>query len=102
MPYRLTQEAEDDLAQIYRRGLKEFGEAQADKYFNAFFDRFEVIAKAPYQLPAIDHVMKGLRKSVCGQDTIYYEVADSADDTVLILFILGRQDIKLRLKQWQP
>lgn len=98
MPYRLTLEAEDDLAQIYRRGLREFGEVQADKYYDALFDRFETIADNPYQYPAVDHAIKGLRKSVCGSDTIYYETAEV---DVLILFILGRQDIKLRLKQWE-
>ena len=98
MPYRLTREAEEDLTHIYRRGLTEFGEAQADKYYMALFDRFEELAENPYQYPAIDYAMKGLRKSVCGKDTIYYEITDGG---VLILFILGRQDLKLRLKQWE-
>lgn len=99
MPYSLTREAEDDLTHIYGRGFTEFGEAQADKYYNALFNRFEELAENPYSYPAIDHVLKGLRKSVCGSDTIYYEVTDEG---VLILFILGRQDLKLRLKQWRP
>ena len=98
MPYSLTREAEDDLTHIYRRGFKTFGEAQADKYYMAFFDRFEELAENPYLYPAIDHVMKGLRKSVCGSDTIYYEITETG---ILILFILGRQDLRLRIKQWQ-
>ena len=98
MPYSLSRDAEDDVTNIYRRGFREFGEAQADKYYMALFDRFEELAENPYQYPALDHVMKGLRKSVCGSDTIYYEITEAG---VLILFILGRQDLKLRVKQWQ-
>ena len=98
MSYKLSLEAQDDLEQIYRRGIVEFGEHQADKYYDALFDRFEELAEYPYHYPAVDHIIKGLRKSVCGKNTVYYEITDSG---VFILFILGRQDIRLRLKQWQ-
>ena len=39
--YRLTEDAKSYLKRIYARGLREYGEEQADIYFNAFFDRFE-------------------------------------------------------------
>ncbi len=42
--YRISEAAKGDLKRIYRRGLLKFGEAQADRYFNAFFERFEEIA----------------------------------------------------------
>ncbi len=41
--------------------------------------------------PAADEVGVGVRKSVCGRDTIYYEITEAG---VVIQFILGRQDIK--------
>ena len=34
--YRLTEDAKSDLKRIYARGLLEYGEEQADIYFNAF------------------------------------------------------------------
>ena len=46
--YRLTENAKEDLRRIYRRGLRAYGEAQADKYYNALFDRFEQIAEQPF------------------------------------------------------
>lgn len=94
--YKLTLEAKADLARIYRRGFEEFGERQADQYFRNFFERFDLLADQPEMYPAADDVAQGLRKSVCGRDTIYYEIAETG---VIIQFILGRQDIRRRMKR---
>ncbi|HZD53833.1 MAG TPA: type II toxin-antitoxin system RelE/ParE family toxin [Woeseiaceae bacterium] len=45
--YRISEEAKADLERIYRRGVREHGEAQADRYFDAFFERFEQLAAQP-------------------------------------------------------
>jgi hypothetical protein len=37
--YRLTEDAKADLIRIYQRGLREFGEGQADEYYEAFLNR---------------------------------------------------------------
>lgn len=42
--YKITKDAQSDLDRIWRRGFKEWNEARADKYYNAFFDRFELLA----------------------------------------------------------
>jgi len=49
--YRISEDAKADLRRIYRRGVREYGEAQADQYYDAFFDRFEQLALRPF----IDH-----------------------------------------------
>ena len=88
--YRISEAAKGDLKRIYRRGLLKFGEAQADRYFNAFFERFEEIAYEPFRYPAVDEVRAGYRRSVCGAESIYYRVAGNRVD---IMRILGRQDV---------
>ena len=70
--YKLSENAKADLARIYRHGLREYGETQADNYYNAFFDRFEIIAEQPLLYQAIDDIREGYRRSVCGVDSIYY------------------------------
>ena len=35
--YKLSQEAKEDLQRIYEYGYLNFGEQQADDYFNGFF-----------------------------------------------------------------
>ncbi len=87
--YRLTEDAKADLIRIYRRGLREHGEVQADVYYSAFFDRFEQIAKQPLLYAAVEHVRVGYRRSVCGSDSIFYRVQG---DDVEIMAIIGQQD----------
>ena len=88
--YRISEAAKSDLQRIYRRGVLEFGEAQADRYFNAFFERFDELAEQPFQYQAVDDIRQGYRRSVCGVDSIYYRIVDNK---VEIMRILGQQDI---------
>ncbi len=87
--YKLTEDAKEDLRRIYRYGVKNFGEAKADLYYDELFRHFEQIAENPYLFQAIDSIRKGYRRSVCGVDSIFYRVVD---DTVEIISILSRQD----------
>ena len=68
--YRISENAKADLGRIYRRGVREYGEALADRYYDAFFDRFEQLAKRPYLYQAVDDIREGYRRSVCGVDSI--------------------------------
>ena len=70
--YRISEDAKEDLRRIYRRGVREYGEAQADQYYDAFFDRFEELAEQPYLYQAVDDIREGYRRSVCGADSFYY------------------------------
>ncbi len=87
--YRLTEDAKADLRRIYNRGVEEWGEAQADQYYNDFFDQFEQLAEDPYSYQAVDFIRERYRRSVCGVDSIYYRVEG---DTVEIMSIIGRQN----------
>lgn len=53
----------NDLIRIYRRGVQEFGETQAEAYFNAFFERFEMLAEQPLAYPAVDEIRAGFSAS---------------------------------------
>ena len=87
--YRISQDAKADLGRIYRRGVREYGEAQADQYYQAFFDRFEQLAEQPFLYQAVEDIREGYRRSVCGVDSIYYRIDGG---TVEIMSILGLQD----------
>jgi len=89
--YRLSESAKADLTRIYRRGLREYGEAQADKYYQAFFERFEQLAEQPLLDQAVDDILPGYRRSVCGSDSIYYRIDG---ETVEIMAIIGQQDLE--------
>ena len=89
--YRLSNEAKDDLIRIHHYGVKKFGMIQADKYFGAFFEYFDIITQRPFSFESVDFIKKGYRRCVCGSDSIYYRLND---DTVEIMAIVGRQDLK--------
>jgi hypothetical protein len=44
MSFRLTREAEEDVADIYRYSFENFGEAQADAYHDGLEDGFRLLA----------------------------------------------------------
>lgn len=88
--YRLSNEAKEDLIRIHHYGVKKFGMAQADQYFETFFEYFDVIAQSPYSFESVDYIKSGYRRCVCGADSIYYKINDN---TVDIMAIIGRQDL---------
>ena len=89
--YRLSNAAKEDLFRIHHFGAEKFGIIQADKYFDSFFDYFEIIAERPFSFESVDYIKKGYRRYPCGSDTIYYRINDN---TVEIMAIIGMQDLK--------
>ena len=88
--YRLSNQAKEDLIRIHQYGIKKFGMIQANKYFESFFEHFEIIAQQPFSFKAVDHIRKDYRRCVCGVDSIYFKVNEK---TVDIIAIIGRQDL---------
>ncbi len=88
--YRLSNEAKKDIIRIHQYGVKKFGTAQADKYFNSFFENFELIAQRPLSFESVEYIKSGYRRCPCGADSIYYRIQDNI---VEIISIIGRQDI---------
>jgi toxin ParE1/3/4 len=83
--YKLSNVAKEDLIRIHH-----FGVAQADKYFDAFFEHFDLIARQPLSFESVDFIRTGYRRCVCGSDSIYYKVNV---DEVEIMAIIGKQDL---------
>jgi toxin ParE1/3/4 len=92
--YRLSNEAKEDLIRIHRYGVKKFGEVQADKYFDTFFEYFELISINPFSFESVEQIRKGYRRCVCGSDSIYYKVNNNQ---VEIMAIIGRLDLNNNL-----
>lgn len=87
--YRISEVAKQDLIRIHQYGTSQFGEEQADKYFHAFFEKFNLIAERPYSFESVEFIKSGYRKCVSGIDTIYYRISN---EVVEIMTIIGRQD----------
>jgi toxin ParE1/3/4 len=88
--YILSNVAKEDLIRIHNYGVKTFGVIQADKYFESFFNYFDIITQRPFSFESIDYIKTGYRRCVCGSDSIYFKVNN---DIVEIMAIVGRQDL---------
>lgn len=89
--YRLSNAAREDLIRIHHFGVEKFGIIQAGKYFDTFFDYFEIIAQRPFSFESVDYIKEGYRRCPCGSDTIYYRINDN---TVEVMAIVGMQDLR--------
>jgi toxin ParE1/3/4 len=89
--YRLSNEAKEDLIRIHHYGIRKFGIIQADKYFDSFFEHFDMIAMRPLSFESVDYLKKGYRRCVCGSDSIFFKINE---DIVEIMAIIGSQDLE--------
>lgn len=88
--YKLSNMAKEDLVRIHHYGVEKFGMAQADRYFESFFQCFDTISRQPFSFESVDHIKPGYRRCVCGSDSIYYRLNL---DLVEIMTIVGKQDL---------
>ena len=88
--YKLSNVAKEDLIRIHHYEIKKFGIVQADKYFDTFFEYFEIIAQRPFSFESVDFIKTGYRRCVCGSDSIYFQVNN---DVAEIMAIIGGQDL---------
>jgi len=88
--YRLSNEAKEDLIRIHHYGVEKFGLTQADKYFDSFFEYFDIIVQRPFSFESVDYIKTGYRRCVCGSDSIFYKINNGV---VEIMAIIGRQDL---------
>ncbi len=88
--YRLSNEAKEDLIRIHHYGIEKFGETQADKYFDSFFEYFDSLARQAFSFESVDYIKTGYRRCVCGSDSIFYRLNNGV---VEIMAIVGRLDL---------
>ena len=74
--YKISEDAKIELILIYRRGVRDHGEAQADKYYEAFNDRFEQLTEQPYLYPNVDNFRAGYRRDISVVDSTYHHIED--------------------------
>lgn len=85
--YKLSKQAEFDLAEIWRYTLENWSREQADKYISGLLNAFSEIGTSPETTgQSYEHVLEGYRKCPFGKHIIFYKVL--MDDDVLISRVL--------------
>ncbi|RLZ54516.1 type II toxin-antitoxin system RelE/ParE family toxin [Proteus mirabilis] len=70
--YKLSKLAEEDIYQIARYTIQQFGVTQAKKYHNDLKQTFELLAKAPWIGRECNWVCNGMRRFEFKKHPIYY------------------------------
>lgn len=83
--YVLSEQAKEQLKDIYKQGFINFGEQQAESYFTNLCNRFDVIAQQPFLYPTVNNIRNGYRRSICGKHSIFYKVTDTTIEIIAIL-----------------
>ena len=84
-----TKLAEEDIKDIYLYSYKEFGEEQAEKYYDGLEERFQQILNQTAHSQDYSHIDAGLRRANYEQHAIYYELG--TENEVLIIRVLHQQ-----------
>ena len=88
--YELSARADQDLSDILRYGLQEFGERRAVAYFNALLETIEQIGAMPQAYMLRDVGGLQIRVAPHSVHVILYEIQESG--TAFILTIRGARE----------
>ena len=90
MIYRTTVRANEDIISIYVHGAREFGTRQAESYYRALVDTFDILANNPFIARERQEFRPPVRLHFYKAHAIVYRIMS---DHVLIIRVLhGRQD----------
>ncbi len=73
----ISQEADQDLDNLYVDGFRRWGEVQADKYYDGLLSHFDDLCENPYLYRAVDEIRVGYRRSVYGKHSVFYRIIGS-------------------------
>ena len=90
MTYRLTRRAEEDIIDIYRRGMEDFGETQADSYHAMLEKSFERLALFPQMARERRELRPPVRVHPVGAHVILYLIENDRD--ILIVRIRHQRE----------
>lgn len=97
MKYKISNEVQNDLENIWLYTFETWSAVQADRYYNLIFDEIEFIVENPNSGKDYSHVRKGYFLSKVKSHFIFYKI-NIEENTVEIIRILHQQmDIKSRL-----
>jgi toxin ParE1/3/4 len=93
--YKLSNVAKEDLTSIYHYGVKQFGNKQADKYFDTFIVHFERISENPLLFESVDFIKLGYIRCVSGVESIFYKMNENVVEIMTINWSSRSQSIDL-------
>ena len=88
--------AKNDLKDIYQYGLRQWGQAQSDRYLSAVKDQFWLLTEQPLMGIERPELLTDTRSLAIESHTLFYRVAFKQVEIIRILHC--RQDPRRHLK----
>ncbi len=89
-----TKKAENDIKEIYKYSFLNFGEAQAEKYYNGLEIKFNSILEKTAYSTDYSFIEADLKRTNYGAHAIYYRIINK--DDVIIIRILHQSMDEIR------
>jgi toxin ParE1/3/4 len=93
--YSLTNEADNDLVNIFNYGIEHFGVELALQFYHDLNTTFDQIAAAPEHYQRCDELLPSYRRTVFKSYSIFFIVRD---EFVEISRVLRKEDIVILLR----
>lgn len=95
MRCRTTLRADEDLFAVYANGLRDFGEAQTERYLSGLLEAFAFITAYPLSARERREFSPPVRMHVFGSHVIVYAVRQ--EDVLILRVLHARQDWRRHL-----
>ena len=99
MKYKISQEASQDIENIWLYTFEHWSIEQADRYFNLIMDEIEYLAENPKSGIDYSNVRKGYFRSRIKSHFIFYKMNRKNEEIEIIRILHQRMDVDTRLNQ---
>lgn len=97
MKFKISNEAQIDLENIWLYTFETWSKEQADRYFNLIFEEIDYLTQNPTSGIDYNHVRKGYYRAKVTSHFIFYRI-NLKEDVIEIIRILHQQmDVENRL-----
>lgn len=99
MQYKISQEANRDIENIWLYTYENWSLEQADRYFNLILDEIEYLAENPESGKNYDYIRKEYYRSRMKSHFIFYKINLQKEEIEIIRILHQRMDIESRLTE---
>lgn len=99
MDYKISQEANLDIKNIWLYTFENGSLEQADRYFNLIMDEIEYLAKNTESGNNYSHVKKDYFRSIMKSHLIFYKINRKIEGIEIIRIFHQRMDVESRLNE---
>lgn len=98
MNFKLSNEAEKDLAKIWNYTFKTWSVAQADRYINLIFEEIDYLCEKPNSGKDVSYIREGYFRTKVKSHFIFFKINKKEHKIEIIRILHQRMDIENRLK----